>query len=77
MGGTFGKSAGNVPLPDFDLVGKGTNYEIRAYSPYVVAEVALDESGDDGQDDRFKTLAKVRWRMKTTDKRDVQEVEQY
>ncbi|CAM9869680.1 unnamed protein product [Pylaiella littoralis] len=56
MGGTFGKSE-SVPAPDFDLLGKGTNYEIRAYSPYVVAEVA-EESGDSGQDERFRTLAK-------------------
>lgn len=66
MGGTFGKGGSGVPVPDFDLLGKGTNYEIRAYSPCVVAEVVLDESssggeeGDGGQDDRFRTLAKVR-----------------
>lgn len=67
MGGTFGKSD-NVPQPDFDIVGKGSSYEVRAYNPYVVAEVVvLNKQGggtgdDDGSqdDDRFKTLAKVK-----------------
>eukprot|EP00903_Cladosiphon_okamuranus_P012084 g11343.t2 len=55
MGGTFGK--GSTPVPVHDVLGKlGTGLEIRAYSPYVVAEV--QDAGDGSEDDRFRTLAK-------------------
>lgn len=43
-------------MPDYDVLGSGTSYELRAYAPYVVAEVASSEGSED---DRFRTLAKV------------------
>ncbi|CAM9848869.1 unnamed protein product, partial [Hapterophycus canaliculatus] len=53
MGSAIGKTS--APVPDYDILGTGTNYELRAYAPYVVAEVGSSEGSED---DRFRTLAK-------------------
>ncbi|CAN0204103.1 unnamed protein product, partial [Scytosiphon promiscuus] len=53
MGSAIGKSS--TPVPDYDVLGTGACYELRAYAPYVVAEVAASEGSED---DRFRTLAK-------------------
>ncbi|CAM9854687.1 unnamed protein product [Ascophyllum nodosum] len=55
MGSVFGKDVSPELSPEYDVVGEGSNYEIRAYKPYLVAEV---EAGTDAstEDDRFRTL---------------------
>ncbi|CAM9767623.1 unnamed protein product, partial [Ectocarpus fasciculatus] len=54
MGGVVGK--GNTPVPEYDVLGHGASYELRAYEGYVVAEV--ENAGEGSEDDRFRTLAK-------------------
>lgn len=55
MGKTASQESGLAPK--HDVLGSGTSYEIRAYAPYLVAEV---EAGKDVRtEDRFKVLAKV------------------
>lgn len=56
MGGVVGK--GSTPVPDYNVLGHGASYELRAYDGYVVAEV--ENSREGSEDDRFRTLAKVR-----------------
>lgn len=52
----------NLYLNDLPTGKLGASLEIRAYSPYVVAEVR--DAGDGSEDDRFRTLAKVRARTR-------------
>lgn len=62
MGSVAGKTASQESglTPEFDVLAKSTGYEIRAYKPYVVAEVeAGAEPGKVNEDERFRTLAKV------------------
>ncbi|CAM9891085.1 unnamed protein product [Ectocarpus sp. 6 AP-2014] len=54
MGGVVGK--GSTPVPEYNVLGHGASYELRAYDGYVVAEV--ENSGEGSEDDRFRTLAK-------------------
>lgn len=60
MGLVSGKTASQDSglTPKYSVLGAGTGYEVRAYEPYVVAEVqGGPEAGP--EDDRFRTLAKV------------------
>lgn len=60
MGLVSGKTASQDSglTPKYSVLGAGTGYEVRAYEPYVVAEVqGGPEAG--AEDDRFRTLAKA------------------
>ncbi len=57
MGIVFGKTG--VAEPAYKVTQSRGDYEIRAYPPYVVAEVRLGEGpGDTAMKDGFRTLAK-------------------
>lgn len=58
MGSVLGKDIAPDLAPEYDVLGEGSNYEIRAYKPYLVAEVEMG-TVPNSEDDRFRTLARV------------------
>lgn len=65
MGSILGKtiSVDSGLSPAYEVLGKRVGYELRAYPPYVVAEVKTRaEAGT--EDDSFRVLAKVCFLMR-------------
>jgi hypothetical protein len=46
-----------IEEPDYEIVQKFDNFELRQYAPYVVAEVVLDASAEDAGSRAFPILA--------------------
>lgn len=58
MGSILGRDVAPDLAPEYDVLGEGSNYEIRAYKQYLVAEVEMG-TVPNSEDDRFRTLARV------------------